>query len=94
MWRRKKWPLGITMEEVLELIDFERDPFGELLVYNIRGAVHGSILGDVCGNIGGVVCGKIKGREWKFTETTKEKAIRLIREGKGQEAIKVLEEEQ
>ena len=93
MWRRKKWPLGITMEEVLELIDFERDPFGELLVYNIRGAVHGSILCDVCGNIGGVVCGKINGREWQFVETPKEKAIRLIREGKSDEAIKVLEEE-
>jgi hypothetical protein len=29
---------------------------------------------------------------WEFTETNKEYAIRLIREGKSEEAIKVLEE--
>ena len=94
MWRKKKHPLGITMDEVIELVCFTRDPYGELQVQSIWTSVLGSIHGGVGGDSEGGVGGKINGREWKFLETPKEKAIRLIREGKGEEAIKVLEEQQ
>ena len=99
-----------TIEEVLELVVFDRDKDGELRIRevrdnvcgsvignvwgNIRGIVQGSIEGDVWGNVWGNVQGKISGRAWQFVETPKEKAIRLIREGRGDGAIKVLEEEQ
>jgi len=67
---------------------------------NVRGNVLGSVSGDVKGNVGGNVfgnvCGSvggtINGRKWQFIETPKEKAIRLIREGRGEEAIQVLQE--
>jgi hypothetical protein len=52
----------------------------------------GNVLGDVGGYVKGSVNGTINGRQWQFVETPKEKAIRLIREGKSEEAIKVLEE--
>ena len=95
-----------TMQEVLELVEFGRCAGGDLFVRNvkdsvwgnIRGNVQGSIEGDVWANVfGDVLCdvqGKINGREWQYIETPKERAIRLIREGKGDEAIKVLEEQQ
>ncbi len=94
-----------TMEEVLELVSFERDDAGNLFVENVMGSVYGSVGGDVVrnvmghvwGDVGGDVYGsvrnKISGREWQYVETLKERAIRLIREGKGEEAIEVLEEE-
>ena len=122
-----------TMEEVLELVEFERNADGRLrvrMVYgnvcgsvignvwgdvqgcvrgsvcadvggnvkgsvwaNVYGSVFGSVKGDVLGNVWGDVQGTINGREWQFVETPKERAIRLIREGRGEEAIKVLEEE-
>ena len=98
-----------TMEEVLELVEFGRDAEGDLFVRNVKdnvwgnvsGNVQGSIEGDVWANVwgdvrrnvGGTVKGKINGREWQYVETPKERAIRLIREGKGDEAIKVLEGE-
>ena len=106
-----------TMEEVLELVEFDRGKDGGLRVRkvygtvcgsvigsvwgNIRGSVwgsiegnvQGSIEGDVWANVWGTVRGKIQGRKWQYVETPKERAIRLIREGKGEEAIKVLEEE-
>jgi hypothetical protein len=63
---------------------------------NVFGNVWGSVEGNVGGSVGGNVCGgvkgTIKGRYWQFVETPKEKAIRLIREGNAEEAIKVLEE--
>jgi outer membrane lipoprotein SlyB len=55
---------------------------------DIGGNVGGHVFGNVCGSVGG----KINGRQWQFVETPKEKAIRLIREGNGEEAIKVLQE--
>jgi hypothetical protein len=119
------------MQEVLELVEFERNAYGVLHVKsvkssvwgNVEGAVYGDVYGDVEGDVKGYVGGKvkgyvaghvggsvwgcvwggvygdvkgdvsgtIKGREWKFVETPKEKVARLIREGKGEEAIKVLE---
>ena len=90
-----------TMEEVLELVEFDRDDEGQLVVRSVltdvMGDVRGDVRGDVCdyvlGNVWGGVQGKIAGREWQYVETPKERAIRLIREGKGEEAIKVLEEE-
>ena len=110
-----------TMEEVLELVAFDRDENVGLRVRKVYstvwGDVQGSVYGSVCGNVEGSVFGsvkgsvwtsvngsvygdvwggvqgKISGREWQFVETPKERAIRLIREGKGDEAIKVLEGE-
>jgi hypothetical protein len=93
-----------TMEEVLELVEFGRSDDGKLFVSyihgnvmgdvdgNLEGNVWGSIKGYVNGNIGENVWGTINGRYWEFTETNKEYAIRLIREGNAEEAIKVLEE--
>ena len=69
--------------------DVEGDVWGD-----VWGSVKGRVWGDVRRNVGGTVKGKINGREWQYVETPKERAIRLIREGKGDEAIKVLEEEQ
>jgi hypothetical protein len=94
----------IEIKEVLELVEFERSDDGKLFISyirgnvmgdvdgNLEGHVWGSIKGCVNGNIGENVWGTINGRLWEFTETDKEYAIRLIREGKSEEAIKVLEE--
>lgn len=90
-----------TMEEVLGLVEFYRCGKGSLRVRKILGDVCGDVCGDVFGsikgsvwaNVWGNVQGKIQGREWQYVETPKECAIRLIREGKGDEAIKVLEED-
>ena len=96
--------MDITIEEVLELVEFGRSDDGKLFVSyihgnvmgdvdgNLEGNVWGSIKGYVNGSIGEYVWGTIKGRRWKFVETPKEKVIRLIREGNAEEAIKVLEE--
>jgi outer membrane lipoprotein SlyB len=101
-----------TMEEVLELVSFERNGDGTLYLIGVRGSVwgnvegsikgnvlgyvsgyvEGNVWGNVCGFVGGSVGGTIDGRRWQFAETPKEKAIRLIREGNAEEAIKVLEE--
>jgi len=96
-----------TIEEIMKLVDFERDDLGKLYVKNVNhniegsvrgyvGDVFGDVLGDVWGNvIHSVRCnvyGTINGRKWQFEETPKERIVRLIREGKGEEAIKVLEE--
>jgi len=101
-----------TMEEVLDLVEFERNADGRLRVRNVyravwgdvQGAVYGAVYGDVWGDVvghvkgnvkldvWGNVQGKINGRKWQYVETPKERVIRLIREGKGEEAIKVLEE--
>jgi len=88
-----------TMEEVLELVDFRRN-FNTLYVAAVKVSVEGSVFGHVYGDVNGNVLGDIKGsvegtingRKWQFVETPIEKAIRLIREGKGEEAIKLLEE--
>lgn len=93
-----------TNEEMMKLVDFERDVDGTLFVKNVKGSVlgyvegdvrasiQGSVSGNIYGHVGGRVCGAVNGRKWQFVETPKEKAIRLIREGKSEEAIKVLEE--
>ena len=90
-----------TMEEVLELVEFERGENGDLFIVDVKGIVLGSVKGFVGGFVGGCVgrgvrgnvYGKISGRKWQFVETPKERVIRLIREGRGEEAIKVLEGE-
>lgn len=94
----------IAIKEVLELVEFERSDDGKLFISYIKGGVMGDINGSVEGNVWGSVkghidgivegnvWGTISGRLWEFTETDKEYAIRLIREGKSEEAIKVLEE--
>ena len=94
----------IAIKEVLELVEFKRSDDGKLFISYIRGNVMGDVDGNVNGNIWGNVQGyvngsigenvrgTINGRLWEFTETDKEYAIRLIREGRSEEAIKVLEE--
>lgn len=114
-----------TKEEMMELVEFEREFSGRLRVKsvksdvwgNVEGAVYGDIYGDVFGSVVGSVVGSVRGhvwgdvscvvhgdvhgnvlgtihrRKWKFLETAKEMAARLIRESKGEEAIKVMENE-
>ena len=73
---------------------------GGSVVLDVEGNVYGnvgrSVLGDVFGAVGGSVFGNvggtINGRQWQYVETKQEQIIRLIREGKSEEAIKVLEE--
>ena len=97
-----------TLKEVVELVTFERAALGSLVINNVLGDVWGGVCGNVYGgvkgnivgdirgtvegDIKGNVCGTINGRQWQSVETTKEKAIRLIREGRGDEAIQVLRE--
>ena len=59
---------------------------------DIKGNVWGNVCGSVSGVVGGSVLGTINGCKWQFVETPKQRAIRLIREGKSEEALKVLEE--
>jgi len=73
-----------TMEEMQQLVDFQRNVHGQLFVCDVYCTVWGDVHGTVKGTI--------EGRKWEFVETPKEKAIRLIREGKGEEAIMALEE--
>lgn len=89
-----------TMEEVLDLVDFQRNVHGRLYVIDVNtsvtgsvfGHVHGNVNGSIYGDVEGSVEGTISGQQWQFAETPKEKAIRLIREGKSEEAIMALEE--
>jgi hypothetical protein len=89
-----------TIEEMLNLVEFKRNPRGKLYVLDVKVSVSGSVFGHVYGDVNGSVWGRVEGRVegtiggrgWQFVETPKEKAIRLIREGKGEEAIVVLEE--
>ena len=85
-----------SRQEVADLVEFGRDDEGCLFVSTVKGDVGGHVWGDVMGDVGGHVwgrvCGTINGRVWQYVETPKEKIIRLIREGKGEEAIKMLEE--
>ena len=73
-----------TMAEMQQLVDFQRSVHGKLFVCDVYCTVWGDVHGTVKGTI--------EGRKWQFVETPEEKAIRLIREGRGEEAIKVLEE--
>jgi outer membrane lipoprotein SlyB len=97
-----------TMKEVLKLVTFKRDGYDSLFINDVFGYVSGSVCGNVyggvrgniVGNVGGTVegdvkgnvCGTINGREWQYVEPKQEKIIRLIREGRDEEAIKVLKE--
>ena len=85
-----------SRQEVADLVEFGRDDEGCLFVRTVKGSVFGDVMGDVMGDVvghvWGRVCGTINGRVWQYVETPKEKIIRLIREGKGEEAIKMLEE--
>ena len=90
-----------TMEEVLELVDFQRNVHGRLYVRTVKVSVEGSVWGHVNGDVNGCIYGDVEGtvegtisgREWRFVETPKEKAIRLIRRRRYEEAIMALEEE-
>ena len=65
----------ITLEEALELVEFELAPEG-WRVKNVKGSVYGDVLGkvwgDVCGIVYGNVYGTINGRQWTFIGTPKE----------------------
>ena len=84
-----------TMEEVLELIDFDRDYADRLFVNtvkgnvcnvegnvegSVKGHVEGSVGGDVSGSVGGNLWGTIAGRRWQFVETPIERAARMIQQ--------------
>lgn len=78
---------GPTMKEVLELVDFYPNGNGDWCVLNVNADVMNSVRGDV----GGTVNGTINGKEWTLVESPKEKIIRMIREGKGEQAIDMIE---
>jgi hypothetical protein len=63
----------ITLEEALELFDFEYIDEGEWRVKQVKPNVRGD------GQIN--VWGTINGRKWEFVETPREKLKRLIEEG-------------
>ena len=99
----------LHMGEVLRAVSFDRDREGELVVRDVKthvtGTIHGNanmVLGDIKGPVYGsingpvfgMVHGKINQREWQFVETNTERAVRLIREGKYEEAIELIEENQ
>ena len=78
----------ITLEEALELVEFELDPEGWRVKQvrgsvwghvwgGVRGSVAGDVQGNVQGNIGGNLHGTIRGRQWKFIETSKEELNQL-----------------
>ena len=82
-----------TKKEMLKLVDFRRDGKGNLFIKNVKGDIFGTVwgnVGNVRGNVLGSVSGTICGRKWQLAETRTEKIIRLIREGKGEEAIYLL----
>ena len=89
-----------TMEEVLNLVEFKRNLRGKLYVLDVKVSIAGSVWGHVAGDVNGSVWGRVEGsvegtiggRQWEFVETPKEKAIRLIRERRYEEAIMALEE--
>ena len=92
----------ITIEEALELVEFELGPGGWRVKHvngnvlgdvcgdvwgNVRGDVRRNVLGNVKGSVGGNVGGTINGRQWQFVETPKEKLKRLIDEGADRDEI-------
>ena len=91
-----------TMEEVLNLVEFKRNLRGKLYVLDVKVSIAGSVWGHVAGDVNGSVWGRVEGsvegtiggRQWEFVETPKEKAIRLIRERRYEEAIMALEEDE
>ena len=69
----------ITIEEALELVEFEFLPEG-WRVKNVKGSLYGDVRGNVYGDVWCNVRGTINGRKWQFVETPKEKLRRLIDE--------------
>jgi len=53
-----------TIEEVLDLVSFERDEDGNLQIYNVCGNVRGSVCGSVHGNVRISVCGNVGCDVW------------------------------
>jgi hypothetical protein len=70
----------ITLEEALELVEFELLPEG-WRVKSVNGSVYGDVQGNVYGDVWCDVWGTINGRKWQFVQTPKEKLKRLIDEG-------------
>jgi hypothetical protein len=73
----------ITLEQVLQLVDFE---YAEYSTHPSKWRVS-SVLGDVWGDVHGAVWGEINGRKWYFAETHKEKLQRLVKEGATKEEL-------
>ena len=46
--------LGITLEEVLQIVKFTRSPDGDLLVQDVLGSVWGDVQGSVRGSVSSV----------------------------------------
>ena len=56
--------IKISIEEVLELVNFTRDSEGRLRIVDVYGTVigdAGSVLGNVLGNVLGSVYGNVEG---------------------------------
>ena len=53
----------ITLEEVLEMVSFKKNAFGEWRLVNVNcnvnGNIHGDVDGTVCGDVDGSVLGNI-----------------------------------
>jgi len=60
----------ITLEKALELVEFERNCFGDWEVRAVNSTVYGDNYGSVCGKILCGVADTIDGRHWRF-ETPK-----------------------
>ena len=50
--------IKISIEEVLELVNFTRDSEGRLRISDVAGDVHGNVYGSVIGFVNGTVAGK------------------------------------
>jgi len=58
---------------------------------DVKCGVGGSVKGNVVGNVVGNVNGTIKGREWQFVETPKEKLKRLLEESGNPELLEAFD---
>lgn len=78
---------SITMDEVLELVEFRYNPLTQSWrVSNVKGNSSMDVIGD-CWSVGGFVHYTINDRRWQYVETPKQKLKRLIEETKNSELI-------
>ena len=81
----------ITLEQALELVDFDRYDDGGWFVKTVKGYCR-TVKGN-CHTVEGRVLGTINGRQWQYVETPEGKVVRLIEEGASkEELLKAMEE--
>jgi outer membrane lipoprotein SlyB len=54
----------VTLEEVLELVDFKRDEDGKMRVVNVWGSILGTVRGSILGTVEGSILGTVEGSVW------------------------------